>query len=315
MARPLFYDRPWHEEPTNGEFLRLFIGHVCRSIRLALRDALYREDWFLLYNMADGLSTVFHRYEGHHMPPRGRLYADPHVVEEDGAYHVFYESTPCGKASGRIECITIDRNGRCGMPQTVLERDYHLAYPSIIHWNDTYYMIPDSGANQTVDIYRCERFPDQWAFHKSLMTDIRAVDPTLFEHGGRWWMFLGVIEHEGGSFSDELFLYHADNPLSDRWTPHPMNPIVSDARKARPAGAVLHHEGHLYRLSQNCSHGYGYGINLHEITSLTETAYTERDVQSLEPHWDRHIAGLHTLAHAGDLTMIDAKTRRFRFLP
>lgn len=102
--------------------------------------------------------------------------------------------------------------------------------------------------------------------------------------------------------------------LSTDWTPHPAKPIVSDARKARPAGKILAHKGKHYRVSQNCSRGYGYGINLHQILILSEEEYAERDVCTMEPHWDRSITGIHTLNHEGDLTIIDAKFRRFRIL-
>jgi hypothetical protein len=123
-----------------------------------------------------------------------------------------------------------------------------------------------------------------------------------------------VREHPGASYSDELFLFSAESPLSDRWTPHPRNPVVSDARKARPAGRVLEQEGKLFRVSQNCSRGYGYGMNIHEIVTLDEKEYEERDIQSLEPKWDPAVTAMHTLSHAGGLTVIDAKFRRRRFL-
>jgi len=276
-------------------------------------NVFLREEWMLLYSLRAGLSTSFHRFNKRLVSPRGGLYADPHVVCREGQYFIFFEAIPPAGKQGHIEVVTIDEAGNCTEPKKVLERPYHLAYPMVIEWNDDYYMIPDSGANRTVDLYRCDEFPLKWSFHKRLMDNISGVDPTLFEYNGKWWMFLGVKEHAGASFSDELFLYYADDPLSDNWTMHPASPIVSDARKSRPAGKVLEYRGELYRLSQNCSRGYGYGVNLHKIVTLNETEYVEEDFQSLEPRWARQITGLHTLAHAGNLTVIDARVRKFRF--
>lgn len=306
-------DRPLSDLPNNLPFLRLLLGHLWDVSKGVLRETLTREEWFLIFRLGKGLTTEFHRFRVQLRAPRGRFYADPHIVERDGKYFLFFESAPYGCAvGGRIEMVEVDRDGRHTEPETVLEQPYHLAYPAIYFWKGATYMIPDSGVHRSVDAYRCDEFPRRWSFHKTLMADIRGVDPTLFEHGGRWWMFLSVIEHEGGAYSDELFLYHADHPLSDRWEPHPMNPIVSDARKARPAGPVLRRHGRLFRLSQDGTRGYGYGINLHEIAVLTPTEYEEKDVQSIEPLWDPAIIGLHTLSHVGDLTVIDAKTLRFR---
>lgn len=309
-----FYDRPFFPVPGNLAFLRLLARHAWFTGKGLVRDLFTREEWFLRFRIGDGISTEFHRFDGQLRAPRGRFFADPHIVEKDGTYFVFFESSPYAGGRGCVQMTVIDSGGRCSKPETVLERPYHLAYPSVIRWRGNYYMIPDSGANRSVDAYRCDGFPRRWSFHKTLIGGIRGVDPNLFEHGGRWWMFLSVIEHEGGSYSDELFLYSADHPLSDRWSPHPLNPIVSDVRKARAGGPVLKHRGRLYRLSQDCSHGYGYGLNLHEIILLDEERYEEKDVQSIEPRWDPRITGLHTLAHAGNLTVIDVKTRRLKIL-
>jgi len=48
------------------------------------------------------------------------------------------------------------------------------------------------------------------------------------------WMF-SCIAAEGARAYDELFLFHAAVPRGP-WTPHRLNPVLSDARFARPAG-------------------------------------------------------------------------------
>ena len=92
-----------------------------------------------------------------------------------------------------------------------------------------------------------------------------------------------------------------------------MNPIISDANLARPAGALIRRNGALYRPSQNCGPRYGYGLNLNEVSDISLTAYSERKVAAIEPTWDRSITGVHTFCHAGRLTMVDAMLARPRF--
>lgn len=307
------YDHRMYDIPSNGAFLRAFIRHAARSAGILLTECFTRESWLIRGRVDEGLSLEFYDFDIEITPPRGRLYADPHVVKKDERYYIFFEDSPTVRDQGVIRMVEMDAQGRMTEPVTVLERPYHLAYPSVIEQDGEYYMIPDTGAHRCVEAYRCEEFPRKWSFFKTLIPDVRAVDPTLFEHNGRWWMLVSMIEHEAGSFSDELFLFHADHPLSDQWTPHPLNPIVTDARKSRPAGRVLEIEGRKYRLSQNGTRGYGYGINLHEIVTLTETDYEEKDTQSLEPLWSKQYIGMHTLAHAGNLTLIDVKRRVFRW--
>ena len=144
------------------------------------------------------------------------------------------------------------------------------------------------------------------------MDDCKAVDTTLFQWQGKWWMFVARSQTEGVSLWDELFLYYSDSPLSRNWTPHQLNPVVSDVKSARPAGRLFLHNGHLYRPSQNCSGHYGYGFNLCEITKLTETDYEERIVSRVEPKWDRKVISTHTFNYEDGLTIIDGQLRRRR---
>ena len=146
-----------------------------------------------------------------------------------------------------------------------------------------------------------------------LLENISAYDTTLFHHNGKWWMFTTVLEYKGASSDDELFLFYSDDLLSTDWTPHPQNPIVSDVRRARPAGRIFSSGGVLYRPSQNCSVRYGYGLKINEIRVLTETEYQETELSSVEPLWDRNLIATHTFNRTGSLTVIDAERRRFKF--
>jgi hypothetical protein len=137
-------------------------------------------------------------------------------------------------------------------------------------------------------------------------------DPTVFQHEGRWWMFVNEAETEGASTWDELFVYHSDSPLSGHWIPHRRNPVVSDTRSARPAGRLFERDGRLYRPSQDCSGHYGYGLNICEVTALTEREYSERVVTRVQPTWDKRVISTHTLNHAGGLTVADGQLRRRR---
>jgi hypothetical protein len=145
------------------------------------------------------------------------------------------------------------------------------------------------------------------------MGDVLAYDATLLEHDGLWWMFANVKQHVGASSWDELCLFYADSPISTNWQPHPMNPIVSDVRCARPAGRTFVEDGRLIRPSQDSSYCYGYGLNFMEITSLTTESYAEREIEKVRPDWGRSIHGIHTFNSDGEVTIIDAIVRSFRY--
>jgi len=106
---------------------------------------------------------------------------------------------------------------------------------------------------------------------------------------------------------DELHVFHADSPLGP-WTPHPRNPVVSDVRRARPAGRLFRYNGAWYRPAQDCAAGYGAGLAIQRITRLDTERYEEAPVASLTPSWRSGLTGFHTVNAAGGLTVIDVRS-------
>src|SRR5690606_11575144 len=92
---------------------------------------------------------------------------------------------------------------------------------------------------------------------------------------------------------------------SDNWQAHPKNPIVSDVKRARPAGKPFLYKNDLFRPAQNCSYNYGYGITINKIEKLNETEYREVPVDFITPDWSKRYKGVHTLSWTGNLTVAD----------
>ncbi len=247
------------------------------------------------------------------VPPPDRLWADPFIVEREGQTYIFIEELLFAKKRGVISVLTLDTEGRLVTDTPVLERPYHLSYPFVFEHRGVWYMIPESSADRSVDVYRCTRFPDQWTFEKTLLRDVPAWDTTLLEHAGRWWMFVNLVSDAGNSTWDSLHLFYADNPLSENWTAHPLNPVVSDVRSARPAGRLFLRDGKLFRPSQDSSQRYGFGLRLNRVDKLSSSDYAETCVETLTPPRDRNIIATHTLNSTDKWTVIDIQSRRSKF--
>ena len=240
-------------------------------------------------------------------PPPDRGWADPFPVRHEDHTYLFIEEIDQATGLGRIAVMAERADGSFDPPQPVLSRPHHLSYPFVFAWEGAWYMVPESSSAASVDLYRARRFPLDWELVGPLLPGLRAVDSTLFPHDGRWWLMTN-LRAPGASSWDELSLFSADTPLGP-FTPHPGNPVVSDVRRARPAGRVFSRDGRLYRPSQDCSGHYGRALVFSEITSLTATSYAEREVV-------RHTAdalpgsdSLHTYNAVPGLEVVDG--RRF----
>jgi hypothetical protein len=273
---------------------------------------LFKYQWYLMFDLDKGSPKPFSQFKAI-VPPKDKCWADPHVIQADGQYYIFIEEYIYRSRKGHISVIEMDRHGNWRHPIRVLERDYHLSYPFVFEWEGKYYMVPESVDNRTIELYECIEFPHTWKFKMNLMENVNAVDTTLFHQDGKWWLFTGIAESQDSLPLVQLFLFFSNELLTCEWNSHPLNPIIPDILRGRPAGSVFTRNGQILRPSQDCSKMYGYGIDLNEILLLSDTEYRERRVTLVRPDWNEKTLGTHTFAVAGQLTVIDAVIQRPRF--
>jgi hypothetical protein len=283
--------------------------NLWRRVWKKIRSLVILDQWIVLVAPSTGYKSLSWKNFKALVPPSDRFWADPFIWFRDNKYYVFIEEVPYSTYRGRIVCLTLDKELNIQSSQIVLERPYHLSYPFLFEYEDQLYMIPETGKNNRVELYRCTHFPDQWEFLKTLMDNVHARDTTLLEADSRWWLFTNI--QEVGNLSwDNVHLYYANNPLSDQWTPHPRNPIVRDIHSARPAGRIFSDNGKLIRPSQDCSVRYGYAINFNQIVTLTETDYVENCEHTFKPAPANSIHATHTYNEMAGVTVIDAILRK-----
>lgn len=299
--------RPSQGRLSNIRLIFATIKYVLWKILRVFPRRLTSQRWILMINSGDDPYDI-EKYSKIH-PREGWFWADPCLIREDGQHFVFFEEASLESGKGHISVMKLNHDGSHSSPTRILEKRYHLSYPFVFRWQDSLYMIPESAENRTIDLYRCRKFPDDWIFERNLMNGVSAYDATLFEHDSTWWLFANIREREGASDWDELSLFYTDNPIVGRWHPHPMNPIVSDIRSARPAGRIFRTDGRIIRPSQDSSYRYGYRIKFNEIVELSKTRYRERVYRCIEPGMSWSIRGTHTFSSCDGIEVIDAVYR------
>jgi hypothetical protein len=302
--------------------MQTFLSSVRKALPL-LRRVRRKDDWAIgVYGGSD--LRALHPLRGirnpvltvaHVRDVPALFVADPFLVRANDDWWLFFEVLHATLRRGQVG-VAVSRNGReweyC---RIVLDEPFHLSYPLVFQWNGAYYMTPETASQRQVRLYRAVDFPFRWEYAATLLEGDDYLDPTPFFYQGRWWMLVGTNIKR----NDTLRLYYAATPLGP-WQEHPHSPIVrGDARMARPAGRVLHKNGQLIRLAQDCSRNYGRRVLAFEVTELTLERYTERPFGSaalLEPGrlgWNDH--GMHTLdLHSSDegawIAYVDGYRRR-----
>ena len=202
---------------------------------------------------------------------------------------------------GRIARVAVDADSP--ELETVIATPTHISYPFTFDSDGITYCVPESGATAGCTLYRLES-DGRWTPAHRVLGDRHLVDPTIFRHAGRWWLF-ATDTSGGGSLA--LHAFHADT-IADAWTPHRRNPLKRDRATARPAGRPFTLGNQLYRPSQDCSRTYGGAVNIMAIDELTPDSFSEHVALRLEPDaaWP-YPDGLHTLVIDGRRIYIDAK--------
>ena len=308
------YCEPLRTQPTNLEALaaisrvasNFFIGEKARNL-------IEFEQWGLSFRIrkrADDPNLAFYQYTVI-QPPKDVIWADPFVIERNDRYYVFVEEMPIATEHGHISVLEIDRDGKWSTAKPVIKQPYHMSYPFLFEHDDELWMIPETGENRTVELYRCVEFPHEWKLETTLMENVRAADATLHYHEDRWWMFVSMGRKNLQNI-DALHLFHAAK-IQGPWVPHPENPISRDVRTARSGGRLFEAEGKLYRPAQDSSERYGGAIRINEVLELNEQTFREQTATTITPNWSPRVLGTHTINSAGDITVIDTELRRSRF--
>lgn len=235
--------------------------------------------------------------------PGMRFFADPFPFGVAGRQFIFFEDFDHRTSKGIISCVEIGRDGSVGPVRPVLEEAWHLSYPFLFEEDGQVWMIPESCAERSVNLYRALAFPYRWTKEATLLSGVEVSDATLVRWKGQMWMFAATRDGYG-SYSDTLSLFKAPRVMGP-WTPHPGNPVLVDQSAARPAGGFFVRGGQLWRPVQDCTRGYGTALGLAEILRLDDAGFEQRvrTVLRCTSGWPGR--RIHTLTRHGTLECID----------
>jgi len=207
---------------------------------------------------------------------RASFVADPFIVKDSNKYYLFMEVKSKRKRDiGEIGVAVGDNLKNLKYQKIVLKENFHLSYPYVIKENGNFYMIPESGENRDLRVYKAYNFPYEWKLEKIIFEDKRLADPTLVYYNNKWWLFVTNMEN------NSLEIYYASS-LIDNFTPHKKNPFyVNDNSKNRNGGRIFIDDGKIYRFTQNCENYYGEKVDMYEIIKLNENEFEEKFIKTI----------------------------------
>jgi hypothetical protein len=235
--------------------------------------------------------------------PPNRFLADPFVIKRGNSHFCFVEDYDYKKAIGCIKVYKITKD-YCKEVGTALEETFHLSYPFLLEYDGNLYMCPETIGAQDIRLYKCVNFPLQWKYEKTLIPNVSACDTSIFFRDNKWYLITNISTSRIGHGS-ELHIFWSDNPLSDKWTPHSLNPVLFNSLISRNAGFISD-MGKQYRVFQKQGFNlYGESLGISRIVKLTDSTYKEMCEFEVVPKFFDKIKGTHTYNFSDGLLVFD----------
>ncbi len=298
---------PVRRYPGNATFLRFLVRQFRNKLRFHRAGLTEHEEWNVgvLYQPIHRLLEERPSLNVRWLPPpaKGSFRADPFgFLDPEGNLQVLYEKYEHAQGKGEIARLRPKRDNSLKRSRTVLELPAHLSYPFVLEHEGRVLVVPEQAATGRVQLYAMDAALGGMEPIATLLEEA-LFDPTLVQWNGRWWLF-GT---KAPLTNTALHLYHAAT-LTGPFLPHPLNPVKTDIRSARPAGTPFVHEGRLYRPGQDSSLTYGGRVVLHRVEELGPTTFREEAVRTVGPIANSaYNKGFHTISAVGDVTLVDGK--------
>lgn len=111
----------------------------------------------------------------------GWWFADPLLCHRGGKRWLFAEAMDLSTGKGRLEVCELHDDGSIDGWRVALEEDFHLSFPMVFDWNGEVWMIPETGHDHSLRLYRCRVFPTKWELVQRFATDEELCDAILVD--------------------------------------------------------------------------------------------------------------------------------------
>ena len=164
-------------------------------------------------------------------------------------------------------------------PQIVLRQPFHLSFPYVFEDNGTIYMIPESQESDSIRLFKANEDLSSFTYVRTLLQQERKDgihynfnDSHLYRKDDKYYLFTSY--QKDWMYYQELYV--TDDLLNGNFVKHPASPICISNEYGRNGGSLIHYEGQLLRVTQDCHENYGDNVSLLEITRLDEEHFEEK---------------------------------------
>ncbi len=269
------------------------------SIIEKIKKAFTGGEWFVAYQHINDSKWMVAK------APEGQWCADPFVLDDGDNHYIFVEQYRKDKDKGCIGYFKFIE----GVPVNqgiIIENTYHMSYPDVFKYENHYYMIPESSANNTVDLYVADSFPDRWHKEKTLIDGCKYVDSTVYQDDTGIYLISYTMTN---GYDIHVFSLNMEKKeIKEISRKH------YDRNIARPGGRLFVNGGKLIRPAQDCSRKYGEALILYQVDYLDKNGeYIEHEIDRIDANKyiiEGNPERVHQLTHDNIYRVVDVYKER-----
>lgn len=232
--------------------------------------------------------------------------ADPFIIDFEGKTLLFVELYDRLKRKGLLGYMDITEGVKSKF-KVVFETNCHLSYPLCFILDGELYAIPESNNIKKLLLLKWDSDKEIFYAVGTFMEGYCLADSTFILKDDDIYMLSTEVTKEDNVSTLSIF-----KRVGEKFIATSINPVVKDITTARNGGNIIRKDGSLYRVSQDCSKGYGSALNLMRIENLSLDNYHETLVKKILPSHimvkdHRHIDGIHTYNYNDRWEVIDYK--------
>ena len=245
--------------------------------------------------------------------PRRYWCADPFIVNDGKDNYIFCELMDRKISRGLLGIGKLSMSGETKV-NVLSNLGCHTSYPEMFEYNGEWYMIPETVARKSIELYKATDFPYKWEKVATLLSEVNAADTTVFYMDEKIFLFI----YDENGFNNKLSVGELD---LNTYTVKNIKKVMQYTSKiGRPGGNIIYKDGQMLRPTQYGVNHYGEALILKKFQYNPENGeYREEDVMEMQPadimpeYIAKNLNGLHTYNRVGKYEIVDTH-RKFFFI-
>lgn len=239
-------------------------------------------------------------------------YADPLLFSWQGRDYLFVEEFDRKKSKGQIAVAEVVDLSKRMVFKSIIAEPYHMSFPMVFEWNGEIYMIPETSANHSINIYHADSFPYEWKLLSSIKTQQPLVDTIVVEKNSEYVTILSSEINKANPLEvkyQKFRLFYSN--LKELIPDNVFNFAQTFNLEDRNAGGLIESDYCILPTQYSSLIDYGVKLSFRNISNQNNRIDVSHNELNILDVNKKNIIGIHTYSKGEKVETIDVRYLKF----